>query len=55
MKRCIECGCIMPENHDGDMCEICVEERDGTIPDFLRKELIIGVKSAEFVLRDRSV
>lgn len=38
MRRCIECGCIMPDYHDGDMCEICVEERGGTIPDYLREE-----------------
>lgn len=38
MRRCVECGCIMPDDHDGAMCEICVEERAGTIPDFLREE-----------------
>ena len=55
MKRCIECGCNMPDNHDGNMCEICVEERDGTVPEFLRKELSIGAKSAEFIFGNRSI
>lgn len=36
MKYCIECGCIMPDDHDGDMCEVCIEERGGTVPDSLR-------------------
>lgn len=51
MKRCIECGCIMPDNHDGAMCEICVEERDDTIPDFLRKELITNNEGFELIRR----
>lgn len=38
MKYCIECGCIMPDNHIGDMCEVCQDERGDTIPDGLRKE-----------------
>lgn len=33
MKYCIECGCIMPDDHDGEMCEICQAERGGTLPD----------------------
>ena len=38
MKRCIDCGCIMPDDHIGAMCEICVEERGDTVPDYLKKE-----------------
>ena len=38
MKYCIECGCIMPDDHDGDMCECCLDERGGTLPDSLREE-----------------
>lgn len=40
MKYCIECGCIMPDSHDGDMCEICQDERGGTLPDSLREEVL---------------
>lgn len=38
MKHCIECGCYIPDDHDGDMCEVCLEERDGTIPDSIKEE-----------------
>lgn len=38
MKYCIDCGCIMPDSHDGDMCEVCQDERGDMIPDGLRKE-----------------
>lgn len=26
MKYCIECGCIMPDTHDGDICECCLDD-----------------------------
>ena len=26
MKYCIECGCIMPDDHEGDICECCLDE-----------------------------
>lgn len=55
MKYCIECDCIMPDDHDGDMCEICQDERGNTIPGSLRKEIKNNVKSVEFVLRYRSI
>ena len=25
-KYCTMCGCIMDENHDGDICEVCLDE-----------------------------
>lgn len=37
MKFCIECGCNMPDDHDGDMCEVCKDERGDTIPDGFRR------------------
>ena len=37
MRFCIECGCNMPDDHDGDMCEVCKDERGDTIPDGLGK------------------
>ena len=37
-KLCKNCGCILHEDVEADFCEICTAERDGTIPDFLRKE-----------------
>ena len=40
MKYCVDCGCIMPDNHDGDFCECCLDDRGGTIPDSLREEAI---------------
>ena len=33
MKFCIECGCNMPDDHDGDMCEVCHDERGDTVAD----------------------
>lgn len=27
MKECIECGCIMDDDHDGDVCECCQDDR----------------------------
>lgn len=26
MKRCKLCGCHMDDNHDGDICECCLDE-----------------------------
>ena len=37
MKYCIECGCIMPDNHAGDVCECCLDDRGDTIPDRIRE------------------
>ena len=28
MKYCKMCGCIMDDQHDGDICECCVEDMD---------------------------
>ena len=42
MKYCIECGCIMPDDHDGEMCEVCQAERGGTVPDCLRSRRSIN-------------
>lgn len=25
-KYCTICGCIMDEKHDGDICEVCLDE-----------------------------
>lgn len=38
MKNCIECGCLMSDNHIGDICEVCRDERGDTVSDRLRKE-----------------
>lgn len=38
MKHCIECGCILPDDHDGEICEVCFEERDGTVADSCRED-----------------
>ena len=32
MKYCIECGCIMPDTHDGDICECCLDELSESDP-----------------------
>lgn len=51
MKVCIDCGCLMLDDHDGDMCECCLDDRGDTIPDGLREEgrdmriLLINVDS----------
>ena len=37
MKYCIDCGCNLPDDHDGDMCECCRDDRGDTIPDGLRE------------------
>lgn len=39
MKFCNECGCNMPDNHDGDICEVCKDERGDTVADGLRKDV----------------
>lgn len=28
MKYCKECGCIMPDNHEADLCECCQDDRN---------------------------
>lgn len=28
MKYCKLCGCIMPDNHDGEICECCIDDID---------------------------
>lgn len=38
MKVCIDCGCNMPNDHEGDVCECCLDDRGDTIPDGLRRE-----------------
>lgn len=38
MKVCIDCGCLMSDNHEGDVCECCLDDRGDTIPDGLRRE-----------------
>lgn len=38
MKVCIDCGCNLPDNHIGDFCECCLDDRGDTIPDGLRRE-----------------
>ena len=38
MKNCIDCGCLMPDDHEGDVCECCRDGRGDTIPDVLRRE-----------------
>ena len=25
-KYCSYCGCIMDQNHDGDICEVCLDD-----------------------------
>lgn len=25
-KHCTFCGCLMDANHDGDICEVCLDE-----------------------------
>lgn len=29
MKHCIECGCLMSDYHESDVCEVCNEEMGG--------------------------
>lgn len=26
MKYCEMCGCIMDDDHDGNICEVCIDE-----------------------------
>lgn len=28
MKYCEMCGCIMDDNHDGDICECCIDDME---------------------------
>lgn len=39
MKYCIDCGCNLPDDYDGDICECCRDDRGDTIPDIARKEI----------------
>lgn len=32
MKYCEICGCIMDDNHDGDICECCLDDMTGEDP-----------------------
>jgi len=36
MKECKMCGCLMPDNHEGDICECCLDEYGDRIPDGIR-------------------
>lgn len=38
MKVCIDCGCNLPDDHIGNICECCRDDRGDTIPDGLRSE-----------------
>ena len=38
MKYCKECECRLPNDFEGDICEVCREERDGTVSDLERME-----------------
>lgn len=38
MKVCIDCGCNLPDDHAGGVCECCLDDRGDTIPDGLRRE-----------------
>ena len=33
MKHCKECGCLMPDAHEADVCEVCTEEMGGLVSD----------------------
>ena len=26
MKRCVMCGCLLPDNHEEDFCECCQDD-----------------------------
>ena len=36
MKHCKECGCLMSDYHESDVCEVCSEEMGGLSSDFVR-------------------
>lgn len=36
MKHCKECGCLMPDTHELDVCEVCIEEMGGLKSDIVR-------------------
>lgn len=38
MKHCKECGCLMSDYHESDVCEVCSEEMGGLKSDLLRLE-----------------
>lgn len=46
MRECKECGCNLPDDHDGDLCECCMDERGDTISD--------SMKAYETFLRSKS-
>ena len=33
MKHCKECGCLMSDYHESDVCEVCSEEMGGLSSD----------------------
>ena len=28
MKYCKMCGCLLDDKHDGDICEVCIDDMD---------------------------
>lgn len=36
MKHCLECGCLMHDTHEADICEVCTEEMGGLKSDIVR-------------------
>lgn len=38
VKICIDCGCLMQDDHEGDVCECCLDDRGDTLSDGLRDE-----------------
>lgn len=26
MKYCKQCGCLMDDDHDGEICEVCIDD-----------------------------
>lgn len=36
MKHCKECGCLMSDYHESDVCEVCSEEMGGLTSDKVR-------------------
>ena len=38
MKCCIECGCLMDDTHESDVCEVCTEEMRGLSSDRVKAE-----------------
>ena len=44
-KRCTVCGCIMDADHEGDICEVCLD--DMTESNDLEDQLAILLKDKE--------